>query len=258
MEFRILCIGDVVGPAGVEYLEKHLWQYRTEQRADMVIVNGENAAIGNGIDCQSAERLLASGADVITSGNHVWQKKDIRTFLDERRELLRPANYPDTCPGTGYGIFSINGYRVLVFNLMGTVYLEPLADPFASADRILNRMAGQYDFAILDLHAEATSEKIAMGYFLDGRVAAVFGTHTHVQTADPHVLPHGTGYVTDLGMTGADESVLGVKVSCILEKFTTRMPVRFEAADGKVTSHGILLCVDPESGKCTSIENISF
>lgn len=258
MEFRILCVGDVVGQIGVEYLEQTLWKYRTQKRADMVIVNGENAAVGNGLDAGSAQRLLDCGADVLTSGNHIWQKKDIRVFLDEHSELLRPANYPDSCPGTGYGIFRINGYRVLVFNLMGTVYLEPLADPFVTADRILNRMAGQYDFAVLDLHAEATSEKIAMGYFLDGRVAAVFGTHTHVQTADERILPRGTGYMTDLGMTGPDESVLGVAVSCVLEKFTTRMPVRFETADGHVTAHGVLLTVDPETGKCVAIERLTF
>lgn len=256
--FRLLCIGDVVGQCGVEYLERHLWNFRTANRVDMTVVNGENAAVGNGLDIQSARRLLDAGADILTSGNHIWQKKDIRTFLEENETLLRPANYPDGCPGSGYTVIRADGYRFLVINLMGTVYLEPLGDPFAAADRILSRMAGQFDMAVLDFHAEVTSEKIAMGRYLDGRVSAVFGTHTHVQTADEQILPAGTGYITDLGMTGPDDSVLGVKVSCILEKFTTRMPVRFETAEGKVTAHGALFEIDPESGRTVAVSRVIF
>ena len=255
---RILCLGDVVGQGGVLYLEQNLRRKRDELGADMVVVNGENAAIGNGLDAQSARRLFDAGADVLTSGNHIWQKREIRTVLEEDPRVLRPANYPASCPGAGYHILCINGYRILVMNVMGTVFLDALFDPFVTVERILDRCEGQFDFAILDIHAEATSEKIALARFFDGRVSVIFGTHTHVQTADACILPRGSAYMTDLGMTGPVDSILGVKVDCILAKFRTHMPVRVETADGAVRSTGFLAEFSADTGKALSVRLISF
>lgn len=258
MKFNILCIGDVVGSEAVAYLRAHLWQKRRELGVRFCVVNGENAAPGNGIDVESAESILASGADVITSGNHVWQKTGFRSYLNGSANVIRPANYPAACPGQGWTVVDCEGYRIMVINVMGTVFLDSLASPFETVERILERERGCYDFAILDVHAEATSEKIALGRYFDGRIGMIFGTHTHVQTADEQIFPAGTGYITDLGMTGPVDSILGVKVSCILEKMTTKMPVRFETATGEIVSHGVLFVYDTELNRCTSIERIRF
>ena len=258
MKLNILCIGDVVGSEAVAYLSNHLWQKRSELGAHFCVVNGENAAPGNGIDVEPAKIILAAGADVITTGNHVWQKSGFRSYLNDSENVIRPTNYPAGCPGQGYVIANCEGYRVLVINVMGTVFLESLASPFETVERILERERGCYDFAILDVHAEATSEKIALGRYFDGRIGIVFGTHTHVQTADEQIFPGGTGYITDLGMTGPDDSILGVKVSCILEKVTLKMPVRFELAEGKITSHGALFTFDTDLGRCIDAKRVQF
>ncbi len=247
-EFTVLAVGDVVGQEAVAYLEKNLGRLKDRLGADFCAVNGENAAAGNGIDRRSAERLFYAGADVITSGNHIWQKKETAALLDEERRLLRPANYPSDAPGNGYAVLDAEGLRVLVISVMGTVYLDPLDDPFRTVDRIL-AAEKDCDVILVDLHGEATSEKRAMGFYLDGRVSAMWGTHTHVQTADLTVLPGGTGYITDLGMTGPRDSVLGVRPDIIIRKLKTHMPGRFDLAEGNINLHGALFTLSRQTGK---------
>ena len=254
--FNVLAVGDVVGQESVAYLERTLGRLRDRLSADLCVVNGENAAAGNGIDRQSAERIFRAGADVITSGNHIWQKKEALTLLEDEKYLLRPANYPSDAPGNGYAVINAGGLRVLVLSLMGVVYLDPLEDPFRTADRILKE-AGDYDLSFVDLHAEATSEKRAMGFYLDGRVTALWGTHTHVQTADLTILPKGTGYITDLGMTGPRDSVLGVQPEIIIKKMKTHMPGRFDLAEGNIHLHGALFNVSRATGKVVSAKLIN-
>jgi len=255
-QIRILTIGDVVGPAALEKVSTTLFPLKNEYKADFVIVNGENASPGNGIDVPSAKTLLYSGVDVITTGNHVWQKKDLRDFLCDSEQIIRPANYPSSCPGSGYTVRDCLGWRVLVINVMGTVYMESLESPFSAVDRILEREHGRYDLSVLDIHAEATSEKIALGHYFDGKIPIIFGTHTHVPTADLRILPGGSGYITDLGMVGPEESVLGVKKEIIIEKFTTKMPVRFEIADGPLILCGACFTYDTEKQCVTAAEQI--
>ncbi|MBO5670022.1 MAG: YmdB family metallophosphoesterase, partial [Clostridia bacterium] len=197
-----------------------------------------------------------AGADVITTGNHVWQKKDIRDMLCDSEQIIRPANYPPACPGAGYTVRDCLGWRILVINVMGTVYMDSLESPFDAVDRILAREAGRYDIAVLDVHAEATSEKIALGRYFDGRINIIFGTHTHVPTADLRILPHGSGYITDLGMFGPEESVLGVKTDIIIEKFRTKMPVRFEIADGPLVLCGACFTYDTDKKCITEVQQI--
>lgn len=253
---RILTVGDVVGTAATEKLSSVLFPLKSEYRADFVIVNGENAAPGNGIDVPSAKNMLYAGADVITTGNHVWQKKDIRDMLCDSEQIIRPANYPPACPGAGYTVRDCLGWRILVINVMGTVYMDSLESPFDTVDRILAREAGRYDLAVLDIHAEATSEKIALGRYFDGRINIIFGTHTHVPTADLRILPNGSGYITDLGMFGPEESVLGVKTDIIIEKFRTKMPVRFEIADGPLVLCGACFTYDTDKKCITEVQQI--
>lgn len=257
-EAKILALGDICGKCGTEAVAKKLWDIRKECDADMVIANGENAAVGNGLDRESAEILLQSGVDVITGGNHIFRKSSVYSLLDDSESIIRPANYPAECPGSGYCIFDMCSYRVLVMNLLGTVYMESLESPFAAADRILRREEGNFDLAITDIHAEATSEKIALAKYLDGRVAAVFGTHTHVQTADEKILPGGTGFICDLGMCGAADSVLGIKNEIILRKFLTKMPVRHEEAEGEAEICGCVFTVAVKDGKCTGVQRVRY
>ena len=254
---NLLCIGDVVGPDAVEYLQKNLWALRRETEADFVVVNAENAAVGNGTDPQAARALFEAGADVLTGGNHSYQKRSFYDYLESEPRALRPANYTASCPGSGYGIFNCRGYRLLCINVSGTAFLQPLACPFETVEKILVRESGRYDLALLDIHAEATSEKIALAHAFDGKIAVIYGTHTHVQTADERILPHGTGYLTDLGMTGCEQdSVLGVRADCIIDYLKTKMPCRFLPATGPVSLHGALFSVDPETAKTVALRRI--
>ncbi len=254
---KILAIGDVVGQAGVAYLRANLQKMKRNLGADLVIVNGENAAEIHGIGQNDAEDIFYAGADVITTGNHAFGRYDIYSYLDDEKYILRPANFPGSAPGHGYCIVNAVGVRVLVMNIQGNVSMKvSLASPFETADAILKREAGNYDIAVLDFHAEATSEKLAMGYYLDGRVQVVFGTHTHVPTADEQLLPRGTGYITDIGMTGPDISILGVATDCIIKGFTTAMPQRYRVAEGKITSHGALFTLSGD--KCIKAERVTF
>lgn len=255
---KILAIGDVVGPAAIEYMATKLRNFVSAQRISLTLVNGENASVGNGLGRADAEAILDAGADVITGGNHIWQKKDLRDFLDTSERIIRPANYPSQNPGNGYTIADADGYRVLVMNIMGVIYGEPLADPFETVERILKREEGNYDIATLDIHAETTSEKYALARYFDGRVNVIYGTHTHIPTADEQVLPKGSGYITDLGMTGPHDSILGVKSECIIHKLTTKLPTRFEIAENDLRVNGALFELDPSTGKVSKVTRVTL
>jgi len=259
MIIKILALGDVVGECGTAFVCRpgFLSGIKKEYGIDLTIANGENSAKGNGLTPDSASALFDAGVDIITGGNHTWQKSQAYSMLDDDSRLVRPANFPGAAPGHGSTVVDVGGIRVLVFNLSGNAFmLEPVASPYEWADKILDSEAGKYDISILDFHAETTSEKIAMGWYLDGRVSAVFGTHTHVQTSDGRVLPGGTGYITDLGMCGSMNGVLGVKTECILHKFTVHTPCRFEEALGDEALHGAVFEIDSSSGKCLSVQTI--
>ncbi len=257
-EARILAIGDIVGKSGTSFIADKLWGLRKFYGVDMVVANGENAAPGNGLDRDTADTLFRAGVDVITSGNHIFRKSSVEQLLESEEKILRPANYPSACPGSGWCIFDMCSYKVLVMNLLGTVFMESLASPFETADRILEREKGNFDFAVLDIHAEATSEKLALAKYLDGKVSAIFGTHTHVQTADEQIFSGGTGYITDAGMCGPFDSVLGIKNDIIIRKFLTKMPVRHEEADTPPVLGGCLFTLSLSSGKCTAVQRISI
>lgn len=248
---KILTIGDVVSSYGCEYLRQELPKLKKELYTDVVIVNGENSAVGNGITPKSAEYILNSGADVITTGNHCLRRKEIYDYLeDESNPVIRPANYHPSAPGRGYFIIDKGSFQIAVINLQGTVYLEPVENPFSVIDGIIKEINDLgIKIILVDFHAEATSEKKAMGFYLDGRVSALFGTHTHVQTSDDQILPLGTGYVTDLGMTGTFYSVLGVDPKCIIQKLKTALPVKFENNDGPCILEGCLFEIDDKTGK---------
>lgn len=254
---KILAIGDVVSSVGCEYLRKVLPDLKKELQADIVIVNGENSATGNGILPQSADWILDSGADVVTGGNHSLRRFEIYDYLDSNKPVIRPANFHKTAPGNGYWVVDKGAYQVGVINLQGLVYLDPLSSPFDTADKIVEQLNEQgCKIIIIDFHAEATAEKRALGFYLDGKVSAVFGTHTHVQTSDNQVLPLGTGYITDLGMTGPYFSVLGIKPELAIKKIKTNLPVRFENEDGASVLEGCLFEIDIKSGKCLSVTTV--
>lgn len=253
---KILAVGDVVSMSGCEALRNKLAKIKKENNIDAVIVNGENAAVGNGMTAYSCEHIFASGADVITGGNHTYRRREFYDTLDNSSSMVRPANYGENCPGKGWLILDKGFVRIGVVNLMGTVYMENLKNPFDCADEILKEIQKETNIIIVDFHAEATAEKRAMGFYLDGRVSAVFGTHTHVQTADEQILPNGTGYITDAGMTGPDNSVIGVKPELAIEKMKTNMPVRFENPDGEASLQGVIFEVERRTGKCISVKRI--
>ena len=251
---KILCIGDVVGSVGCEYLRRVLPALKQEYGADICIVNGENAADGNGLVLPAVHHLFDSGADVITSGNHVFRRPEFVDQLDELLAVLRPANYTHA-PGTGVCTVDRGRYQVTVINLMGTAFMEPLACPFDTLDALLAE-AGHPKFCVVDFHAEATAEKKALAYYADGRISALFGTHTHVQTADEQILPQGTGYLTDVGMTGPKESVLGILPQNAIDKMRTHRPVRFTYAPGDVMLNGVLFELDDATGRTLRVERI--
>ena len=250
---RILMIGDVIGKPGRRAVKQLIPSLRQEHGVDLVIANGENTAGGFGITLDTANELLDSGVDILTSGNHIWDQKEIIPYLDEGLPLIRPANYPDA-PGRG----SLLHNNVMVMNLMGRVFMPVLDCPFRTADQILEDAAASENppVVIVDFHAEATSEKQAMGWYLDGRVSAVLGTHTHVGTVDARVLPRGTAYVSDVGMTGPMDSVIGSETGVVLERFLTGMPQRLAVANGPVLLNSVLLDIDQDTGKALSIERL--
>ena len=249
---RILTLGDVVADTGCFFVRQRLWDIRKREGIHAVIINGENSAVGNGIDKTSAEMLFDGGADVITTGNHVWRKKGIDALLENSNNILRPANYPEPCPGSGYAIVDVAGWRMLTVSLLGTVFMDPIDSPFHTLEKILAREEGNFDFSFVDFHAEATSEKIAMGLHFDGLISALFGTHTHVQTNDARVLPKGTGFITDAGMTGVEDSVLGLDSELMIKKFMTRIPQYHNLAKGEVSMRGAIFEIDTKTGLCIS------
>ena len=255
---KILALGDVVGKHAVTYLEKNLWNARNTYGVDIAIVNGENASDIYGIDENDAKTLLSAGADVITLGNHAFGKKNIFNMLSDSNSIIRPANYPALTPGGGYTILNLGGWRVLCINVLGTVMMESLACPFATVDKILEREKGNYDLSIIDVHAESTSEKIAIGRYFDGRINVIFGTHTHVSTADEQILPKGSGYITDLGMTGPINSIIGSSVDAVIERMRTKITSRFTVADGEIKAHGAIFDFNTETKKVTSVNRIVF
>jgi metallophosphoesterase (TIGR00282 family) len=257
---KLLFIGDIVARSGRDLVRKHLNAIVRAYGIDFVIVNAENAAAGAGITREIAADLLKDGAHVLTSGNHVWDKREILAFIDDEPRLLRPANYPARAPGRGSVVMqAANGVPVGVINVMGRVFLANIDDPFAVVLAEIERVREAGARVIfVDFHAETTSEKIAMGWHLDGRVTALVGTHTHVQTADARVLPQGTAYLTDAGMTGPHDGVIGVEREAVLARFLTGMPARFEPATGDLRLHGVVIAADETTGRATAIEPLSL
>lgn len=260
-ELRVLLVGDAVGRPGREAIKAVVPPMKASGKAHFVIANAENSAHGKGITRETANQLASAGVDVMTAGNHTWDNKDIFNFIRDETHLVRPYNFPDSpeVPGQGFGTFDVPGFgglQITVINLIGRV-LMPAADcPFRAADEVLNEVAGRTPIIFIDFHAEATSEKIALGWHLDGRVTSITGTHTHVQTADEQVLPEGTAYMTDLGMTGGHHGVIGVKHPDVIHRFLTGLPVRHEVATENVLLCGALVTVDANTGKALDIERI--
>ena len=257
MLLRILAVGDVVSEAGLAYLERRLRRIQQEHNVDFTVVNGENAA-GIGVLPWQAQAILDAGADVVTLGNHTWGKMQITDYLEENRYILRPANFSPRTPGRGCGVYDLGRVQVAVMVLIGRCDLAWGSDnPFTTADRLLK--AGEKPtFTLVDFHAQATSEKLAMAYYLDGRVSALWGTHTHVPTADERVFPKGTGYITDLGMTGAVESVLGIRPEQSVETFLGGLPGRYRPAEGPCKAQGALFTLESSTGLCTAVERVDI
>lgn len=252
---RFLIIGDIVGRPGRHVITEHLQNLISYHNADFVIANGENASGGNGLTEKNAIELFNSNIDIITMGNHVWDKREIINYIDNYPYLIRPANYPEPCPGKGYTIIDSNGVRVGVINLSGLIYLNSLVCPFKTFDQIYDKINKACEIIIVDFHAEATSEKIAMGYYVDGRASLIFGTHTHVQTADCRILTNDTGYITDVGMTGPYDGILGVNKDIIIQQLINKRPAKFEVASGRCQINGLLADIDENNGNCHYIKN---
>lgn len=254
---KILAIGDIVGVRAIEHLKQNLWSLRRKLGIDFVVANGENATEIHGLSASDAQKILDCGVDLITMGNHTWSKRDLYNFLDDNSDkIIRPANYPGNAPGCSYTTVDVCGYRILCMNVQGVAFMEPLADPFEAVEYILAREEGEYDLSLLDFHAEATSEKYAMARVFDGKINMVFGTHTHVPTADCQILPGGTAYVTDLGMTGPVNGILGTDSERVLRKMRMHMPSQFIVADGEIKADAVIFETDGE--KMTKISRIRF
>jgi len=254
---KILFIGDIVGSPGREAIKTLVVPLKQELGIDFVIANAENASGGSGITAKVATELFASGVDVLTSGDHIWKKPEIFELINQEERILRPLNFPSGAPGRGAKVFKArNGVKVGVININGRVFMEALECPFKAALKAAEELAVETKIIIVDMHAEATSEKIALGWYLDGKVSAIFGTHTHIQTADEKILPQGTAYITDVGMTGPYDSVIGRRVEDVLTRFLSSIPVRFQVAQENIQLHGALVEIDQATGKARSILRI--
>jgi len=259
MKLKVFCIGDIVGRPGRRILSEKLKGFIKEHQIDCVIANAENAAGGSGITPQIYTKLLRYGVNLVTLGDHTYRKKEIIETLEVADNIARPANISERAAGRGYALYTTNSGPVVgVINLIGRIFMKPADCPYGAVDKMLAKIQPTADVIFVDFHAEATSEKVAMGYYLDGRVSCVFGTHTHIVTADERVLPKGTGYITDIGMTGSHDSVLGRNPQSVLKSFRTQMPVPFEIATGDVRISGILATIDTDGKKCEHIERIKI
>lgn len=257
---KVLFLGDIIGKPGRNALLKKLDFLIREHEADMVIANGENAAGGIGISPDICDKLLDLGIDIVTSGNHIFKKREIIDYLDLESRLLKPANYPPDTPGKGYIVFEVEklgGLKVVVINICGRVFIDNLDCPFRTVDRILDYVKDETPVIIVDIHAEVTSEKVAMGWYLDGRVSALIGTHTHIQTADERILPGGTAYITDAGMVGPRDSVIGIKKENIIKRFLTQMPQQFTVSKEDIWINGIAVDIDEKTGRAKGIVRIN-
>lgn len=254
---KILFLGDVVGRPGREIIAKLLPDYRKTKNIDVVIANGENAASGSGLTKKTVEELFSSGVDILTSGDHIWKRKEVYALLDASDRVLRPSNYPEGAPGKGSTVVDFPGVgKIGVINLVGRVFMEAVECPFAAVELEVEKLRKMTPVIVVDMHAEATSEKVAMGWHLDGMVSAVLGTHTHVQTSDERILPQGTAYITDCGMTGPYDSVIGRDKESILYRFITQLPTRFHVAVDGEEMHGVIMEIDEKTGKAVSINRI--
>jgi len=254
---RVMVLGDVMGRPARRAVRDLVPSLIEKEEIDLAIANAENAAGGMGVDLKSAKELLSAGVQIMTSGNHIWKKKEIYSFLDEQESLIRPANFPAGAPGRGWCLWQHNGLRALVINLQGRVFMpNHVEDPFRCVDGILKERGGNSPVVIVDMHAEATSEKYAMGWYLDGRASLVYGTHTHVQTADERIFPAGTAYITDVGMCGPFDSVIGMEKETVIRGFITQLPRQFEVAQDNVVLQGVIVDIDDESGKAREIRRL--
>lgn len=254
---KLLFIGDIVGSPGREMVTEYLPKLKEKYRPQVTVVNGENAAAGKGITEKIYKQFLQLGIQVITMGNHTWNKKEIMEFIDDAPYLIRPANFPENNPGKGIIYLNVNDVEIAIINLQGRTYLEPNDDPFRKGDELIAEAKERTNVIVIDFHAEATSEKQAFAWYVDGRVSAVIGTHTHTQTADERILPNGTAFITDVGMTGSYDGILGVERESVINRFLTNMPVRFEVEKkGRKQLNGCIVHIDPTTGKATHIERI--
>lgn len=254
---RILMVGDVVGRPGRYFFMEKTPELRRQKNIDMVVVNGENAAHGKGLTPNIFEELTRGGADVVTTGNHIWDNSTVLQIIDTEPFLLRPANYPEDTPGKGFCIYPLGKKKIGVINMAGRTFMQPPMDcPFRLIDKILNFIEKDCDVILVDFHAEATSEKLAFANYLDGRVTAVVGTHTHVQTADERILPKGTAYISDLGMVGAENSILGMAIEPVIKRFITGRPSKFEVAEGAAVYCALLIDINDKTNKAVKVERI--
>jgi len=256
---KILIIGDIVGTSGVNKVKEILGKFKRDNNIDFVIANGENSSDGMGITSKIFKELVLAGVDVVTMGNHTWGKKDIFNIIDNKK-LLRPANYPKDVLGNGYGLYECNGKKIGVINLIGRASMNVLSEnPFITADEIIKKIKNEADAIFVDFHAEATAEKIAMGYYLDGKITCLFGTHTHVATADETILENGTAYITDIGMTGPKKSVIGMEVDASIKRFVTTLPEKYKvSSDKEVILNGCILSLNSESCRAEKIDRIKL
>ncbi len=256
---RVLFLGDIVGSPGRTVIEDYMTKLKEKYHPHIIIANGENAAGGRGINEKILKQFFQTGINIVTMGNHTWDQKEIFDFIDNHNHLIRPANFPKGTPGKGYTIFNYNAYKLAVINIQGRTFLPPIDCPFRIVNEIIEEVKKETPNIIVDFHGEATSEKQAMGWFLDGKVSAVVGTHTHVQTADERILPKGTAYITDIGMVGPYDGILGMMRESVIEKFITSLPQRFEVdKEGRWQLNGVIIDIDPKSGKTSNIERVRF
>jgi len=254
---RVLFVGDVVGRAGRDIIKGRLDLFKDREKIDIAIVNAENAAGGSGLTPRIAKELFSAGADALTSGDHIWRKREIYEFLDTNDKIVRPLNYPEGAPGKGSIIVETDGgVKVGIINIIGRVFMDAVECPFRSVKKEVETLREITPIIIVDIHAEATSEKVAMGWYLDGKVTAVIGTHTHIQTADEKILPEGTAYITDCGMTGPYDSVIGRKKEKIIERYLTQLPTTFDLAEAGIEMHGVIVDVDEKTGKARGIKRV--